>query len=51
MIVRHQVGELDEQVERRLLLLRQEDVFRMQRHAVDLAGDQARQPPGGAPAR
>ena len=30
-------------MQRRLLLLREEHVLGMQRHAVDLAGDQARQ--------
>src|SRR5713226_8376189 len=46
-VIGHQLGELKEDVERRLLLLGEIDVLGMERHAVDLAGDEARQAAGG----
>ena len=45
-VVRHQVDQLDQHVQARLLLLGEEDVLRVQRDAVDLVGDQAGQPAG-----
>ncbi len=45
-VVGHQLDELHQQIERRLGLLGEEHVLGMQRDAVDLPGDQPRQPAG-----
>src|SRR6266511_448745 len=45
-IFRHQLGEIDEHVQARLFLLCQVDIFRMERHAVELTGEKTRQSSG-----